>query len=112
MKKILSTTAPGSIGEHPFETSKLKKSILILKALDHPLRQQILKLIQQKEGMGVTAIYETLQLEQSVASQHLAPLRKAGFVQSERKGKSVFYTVNNQRINEVLQICTDLINGA
>ena len=57
----------------------LKKAALVLRAVNHKLRQQILKLIHQKGRITVTEIYVKLRLEQSVASQHLAILRKAGW---------------------------------
>ncbi|MDB5252698.1 MAG: helix-turn-helix transcriptional regulator, partial [Flaviaesturariibacter sp.] len=62
----------------------LKKAALVLRAVNHKLRQQILKLIHQKGKITVTEIYVKLRLEQSVASQHLAILRKAGFVTTIR----------------------------
>ena len=66
----------------------VKKAALILRAVNHKLRQQILKLIDEHGKMTVTEIYVKLRLEQSVASQHLAILRKAGFVKTTRDGNS------------------------
>ena len=73
-------------GSAPLEISLLdiKKSALILRAVNHKLRQQILKMIDEKVKVTVTEIYISLRLEQSVASQHLAILRKAGFVDTTR----------------------------
>ena len=88
---------------------KLKKAALILRAVNHPLRQQLLKLLHSQGRMTVTEVYVKLRLEQSVASQHLAILRKAGFVATERDGKFIFYSVNYQRLNEVHQFSTDLL---
>lgn len=88
---------------------QLKKAALVLRAINHKLRQQILKLIHQKERITVTEIYVKLRLEQSVASQHLAILRKAGFVTTERDGKFIYYSVNNQRLQEVNRFAQDLL---
>jgi DNA-binding transcriptional ArsR family regulator len=88
---------------------QLKKAALVLRAINHKLRQQILKLIHQKEKITVTEIYVKLRLEQSVASQHLAILRKAGFVITERDGKFIYYSVNNQRLQEVNRFAQDLL---
>jgi DNA-binding transcriptional ArsR family regulator len=68
----------------------VKKASLILRAINHKLRQQILKLIDEQGRITVTEIYVKLRLEQSVASQHLAILRKAGFVKTERDGKFIY----------------------
>ena len=79
----------------------VKKAALILRALNHKLRQQIIKLIDEQGKMTVTDIYVKLRLEQSVASQHLAILRKAGFVKTVRDGKFIYYSVNGSRIVEL-----------
>jgi DNA-binding transcriptional ArsR family regulator len=95
--------------ELKIETISLKKAALILRAINHKLRQQILKLIHQNEKMTVTEIYVKLRLEQSVASQHLAILRKAGFVNTLRDGKFIFYSVNYSRLDQVHGIVHELL---
>jgi DNA-binding transcriptional ArsR family regulator len=87
----------------------LKKAALILRAINHKLRQQVLKLLNDNHRMTVTEIYIQLRLEQSVASQHLAILRKAGFVKTERDGKFIYYTVNHERIAELNKFVHDLL---
>ncbi len=88
---------------------QLKKAALILRAVNHKLRQQILKLINQKGRITVTEIYVKLRLEQSVASQHLAILRKAGFVKTLRDGKFIHYSVNTDRLEEVHKFAQQLL---
>jgi DNA-binding transcriptional ArsR family regulator len=88
----------------------VKKASLVLRAINHKLRQQILKLIDEQSKITVTEIYVKLRLEQSVASQHLAILRKAGFVKTDRDGKYIYYSVNTQRIEEVNQFVASLLN--
>ncbi|MBL7741430.1 MAG: helix-turn-helix transcriptional regulator [Chitinophagaceae bacterium] len=88
----------------------VKKASLILRAINHKLRQQILKLIDESGKITVTEIYVKLRLEQSVASQHLAILRKAGFVRTERDGKYIYYTVNTSRIEELNKFTDSLLN--
>src|SRR6266496_3628209 len=87
----------------------VKKAALVLRAINHKLRQQILKLIDESGRMTVTEIYVKLRLEQSVASQHLAILRKAGFVKTERDGKFIYYSVNNERLEELNKFVHDLV---
>lgn len=95
--------------ELSFDTIKLKKAALVLRALNHPLRQKILKTVHQKQSMNVTELYKTLKLEQSVASQHLGILRKAGFVSPERNGRIIHYTVNYQRMEELNTLINDIL---
>jgi len=87
----------------------VKKAALVLRAVNHKLRQQILKLIDEHGKMTVTELYIKLRLEQSVASQHLAILRKAGFVKTIRDGKFIFYSVNFERIEELNQFVDNLL---
>jgi len=88
---------------------QVKKSSLILRALNHKLRQQILKLLEEKRKLTVTEIYVQLRLEQSVASQHLAILRRAGIVKTEREGKFIYYGLNHQRIAEINRCVVELL---
>ena len=88
----------------------VKKAALILRAINHKLRQQILKLIDEQGRITVTEIYVKLRLEQSVASQHLAILRKADFVNTDRDGKFIYYSVNTNRLEELNQFVESLLN--
>src|SRR6476469_7655714 len=87
----------------------IKKASLVLRSLNHKLRQQILKIIYESEKLAVTEIYVKLRLEQSVASQHLAILRKAGIVTTKRDGKFIYYTINKQRIEAIDEFVTKLV---
>lgn len=87
----------------------MKKSMLILRAINHKLRQQIIKLLDEKRKMTVTEIYVELRLEQSVTSQHLAILRRAGLVEAIREGKFIFYALNYKRIKEVNNFVEQLV---
>jgi DNA-binding transcriptional ArsR family regulator len=87
----------------------LKKAALVLRALNHKLRQQILKLIDDKKKITVTEIYVKLRLEQSVASQHLAILRRAGIVLTQRDGKFIYYGVNFKRLEDISRFVEGLL---
>ena len=87
----------------------LKKAALVLRALNHKLRQQILSLVETEKKITVTEIYVRMRLEQSVASQHLAILRRAGIVSTTRDGKFIYYTVNYKRIDEITTLVEDLV---
>jgi DNA-binding transcriptional ArsR family regulator len=86
-----------------------KKAALILRAVNHKLRQQMIKLIDEKQKIVVTEIYVKLKLEQSVASQHLAILRRAGIVTTQRDGKFIYYSVNYPRVQEVVDFVEQLL---
>ena len=87
----------------------VKKAALVLRALNHKLRQQIMRLIDEHGKMTVTEIYTKLRLEQSVASQHLAILRRAGIVVTEREGKFIWYTISTARVEEISRFVEELV---
>ena len=79
----------------------LKKAALVLRAINHPLRQKMLRLIFKQGQLTVTEIFTKLRLEQSVASIHLGILRKAGFVSSIRNGTNIFYSLNYRNLQKL-----------
>jgi DNA-binding transcriptional ArsR family regulator len=89
----------------------IKKSATFLRALNHNLRQQVIKTIHENKRLSVTQIYVKMRLEQSVASQHLAILRKAGILSTERNGKFIFYTINSSRIEEINGLVNNLVEN-
>lgn len=88
----------------------IKAAALVLRAVNHKLRQQILDTINKNGNrMSVTDIYVSLRMEQSVASQHLAILRKEKVVEAERDGKVIYYSVNHKRLNEINAKAAELV---
>lgn len=87
----------------------LRKSVLVLRAINHKLRQEMIQLIDKEGKTTVTDLYIKLRLEQSVASQHLALLRRAGVVVTSRDGKYIYYSVDHQRLDEINRLLNELI---
>ena len=87
----------------------IKKAAMVLRALNHKLRQQVIKTIHENKRLTVTQLYVKLRLEQSVASQHLAILRNAGIVSTERDGKFIFYTISSSRVESVNKFVKNLV---
>jgi DNA-binding transcriptional ArsR family regulator len=83
------------------DLNKSKKAAMILRAVNHKLRQQIMNIINEKGEITVTEIYVKLRVFQSVCSQHLAILRKANIVETERDGKCVYYKINKATISDI-----------
>ena len=104
-------TAPDNGISLKVDLLNVKKASLILRAINHKLRQQILKLIDDQGKITVTEIYVKLRLEQSVASQHLAILRRANIVITERDGKFIHYALNHARIAAVAKFVNELVHS-
>jgi DNA-binding transcriptional ArsR family regulator len=103
------TLFPGSRKEILVDLITLKKAEIIIKALNHKLRLQVIRLLHEKDELTVTEIYMKMRIEQSVASQHLAILRRAGIVKTRREGKFIFYNLHVNRIEEIFKIAKTLI---
>ena len=84
--------------------AELRKAVLVLRAINHKLRQQIVDLLEEGENLTVTDIYVKLRLEQSVASQHLAILRRSGVVVTDRQGKFIYYTLDKERLSQISRL--------
>src|SRR3954468_1831346 len=107
IKEVKSKNA--SKKELEFRQEELKKAALVLRAVNHKLRQKILSFIHKNGNNSVSEIYKKLRLEQSVTSQHLAVLRKAGFVTTKRDGQNIYYSVNYARLDQVHKTAKSLI---
>jgi len=82
---------------------QLQDSSEVLRALAHPLRMKILQFIDQNESVHVNKIYNTLNLEQSITSQHLRILRLADLVETERDGKFIYYSINYDKVGNAVE---------
>ncbi|MES2620504.1 MAG: metalloregulator ArsR/SmtB family transcription factor [Bacteroidota bacterium] len=107
-KNALVIAEDDSKEEVRLDYNTLRRAVLTLRAVNHPLRKQIITLLETQKKMPVTEIYENLKLEQSVASQHLAILRRAEIVKTEREGKYIYYSVNKRRIGQINEIIQSL----
>src|SRR5689334_230857 len=81
----------------------------VYRAINHSLRQKILRILHRQGKMTVTAIYTHLDMDQSVISQHLSILRRAGLVDTKREGRFIFYYVNTERLQSLHQVTRLLI---
>ena len=66
---------------------------LLAKAVGHPARVQILRLLVRREACVCGDIVDELPLAQSTVSQHLKVLKEAGLVRGEIDGPRVCYCV-------------------
>lgn len=80
----------------------IKTANFVAKSVNNAFRQKILALLLSSDKLAVNELCEKLESEQSIMSQHLAILRKAGLVNCERKGKSILYSANEKQLQEVI----------
>lgn len=63
-------------------------------ALSEPIRLQIIDLLQEEGELCVSAMGNTLGLQQSKISFHLKILYQCGLVSTRKQGKHVYYSLN------------------
>ena len=80
----------------------IKTANFITKSVNNAFRQKVIALLLSAGKLPVNELCEKLNSEQSVMSQHLAILRKAGLVNTERQGKHVFYSVNEKQLQDII----------
>ena len=110
MKKQTGETVTLKLGKKDIslDYAELRKAVLVLRAVNHKLRQQMIALLEENEKLTVTDLYIKMRLEQSIASQHLAILRRAGVVATDRNGKFIYYRVDTERIKQIERIVADI----
>jgi ArsR family transcriptional regulator len=66
----------------------------LAKAIGHPARVRILRLLSRKEARVCSQIVDEMPLAQSTVSEHLRILKEAGLIRSSQDGPRVGYCIN------------------
>lgn len=85
----------GATKSYEFST-KENRLAKYAKALAHPARIAILKLLATKATCQCGDIVEELPLSQSTVSQHLKELKEAGLIKGEIEGAKVCYCIDEK----------------
>ena len=80
----------------------------IFKALSHPTRLKIVKLLREKP-LCVCDILPQLDSEQSNTSQHLSVLKNQGIVDSKKDGLMVIYRIKSPEVYQMIDIAEGII---
>jgi ArsR family transcriptional regulator len=88
----------------PVATAKAE----LFKALGHPIRVRVLEvLVTGEQSVGTLA--ELLDVETSHLSQQLAVLRRAQVVVARRERSTVYYSVRDPRMSQLLVVAKQLL---
>ena len=101
MKEALSCCSPEPI---PADQGADQDLARYCKALGHPARVRILKLLIERKSCICGEIVEVLPLSQSTVSEHLRVLKQAGLIQGEVDGPRVCYCVHPQALARFQQL--------
>ncbi len=96
--KAAASCGPASPDEaldlRPVEGKEADEELAVLsKALGHPARVQIMRLLVRREACICGDIVDELPLAQSTVSQHLKVLKEAGLIRGEIDGPRVGYCI-------------------
>lgn len=90
--------APDSTPEtapRPVEGPQADEELAVLaKAIAHPARVRILRILSKKEAKVCSQIVDELPLAQSTVSEHLRILKDSGLIRSREDGPRVGYCIN------------------
>ncbi|PRH82993.1 ArsR/SmtB family transcription factor [Arenimonas caeni] len=75
----------------------------LLKAMANPQRLRVLCLLVERE-MSVGEINALVPLSQSALSQHLAVLRENNLVSTRREAQTVYYSVADGTVHDVIEV--------
>ncbi len=81
------------------------------KALSHPARIAILKMLIKKQSCICGDIVDELPLSQSTVSQHLKELKDSGLIKGEIEGAKVCYCINNTEWSAAQSYFADLFGS-
>ncbi|MFK7979909.1 MAG: ArsR/SmtB family transcription factor [Saprospiraceae bacterium] len=84
------------IVEQPFSTNSQEEIAKFAKALAHPTRLEILRLLSTQSCCFTGDLVEVLPIAQSTISQHLKELKKAGLIQGEIAPPKIKYCINKE----------------
>ena len=101
--EICNGTLPTSIKDDPIEDLGM-----LSKALGHPARVTIIKILIKKGTCLTGSLAEELPLAPSTVSEHLRVLRESGLIQGTVDGPKRCYCVNRKTINYLKALITEL----
>lgn len=76
----------------------------LLKTIAHPVRLCILAMLIKEQESNVTDIQCCLDVPQPTVSQHLAKLKSAGILSSERNGTEIIYKIKNEEVQHIIEL--------
>lgn len=96
------------MAKHEEFTVKDNKVSKYAKALSHPARIAILRILIQRQACICGDIVEELPLSQSTVSQHLKELKEAGLIKGEIEGVKICYCIDEREWLEAKRYIDEL----
>lgn len=88
---------------------QLERMARILKVISHPVKLQVLQILQDEEKLDVSSLCNRLGMdcEISMMSHHLSKMKDNNILHSEKIGKQVFYSLSDRSILKLFACMED-----
>ena len=94
------------------ETTIEQEVAVLAKALGHPARVRIMRLLLARDACYCGQLIDELGLAQATVSQHLKVLRDAGLIVGEIEGLRTCYWASRDRLAQLHDLLGGLLNEA
>jgi len=96
------------VTKRKFSPVKLQAAAKILKTIAHPVKLEILQVLEEEEPLDVSSICNRIgaTCEISMMSHHLNKMKDNGIVVSEKNGKQVYYRLADRSILSIFDCMT------
>lgn len=94
------------------ETTVEQEVAVLAKALGHPARVRIMRLLLARDACYCGQLIDELRLAQATVSQHLKVLRDAGFIVGEIEGLRTCYWASRDRLAQLHELVGGLLDEA
>ncbi len=91
------------------EEQREQELAVLAKALGHPARVRILRLLLARDACYCGELVEELPLAQATVSQHLKVLKEAGLIVGEIEGIRTCYCAGRERLEHLHELLGDLV---
>ena len=81
------------------------------KAMSHPARIKILKILSEYNACFCGEIVDLLPLSQATVSQHLKELKRVGLIKGEIDGPKICYCINEELLEKATKQLTKFLNN-
>ena len=83
------------------DTTLEQQMAVLAKALGHPARVRIMRLLLDRDACYCGELVDELSLAQATVSQHLKILKQAGLIIGEIEGPRISYCASRERLAEL-----------
>ena len=82
----------------------------VFEALAHPMRRRIVDVLKRDGELPAGDLSSRFELPKPTMSHHLGVLLAAGLIDRERRGRNLYYRINQSVIEEALGVVLELLS--